>query len=76
MHAATRLLGQPAHLGALATLMAATADLPGGTYVGPDGLGQLRGHPHVVKARRLAYDAATQRRLWELSEQATGIRYP
>lgn len=76
MHAATRLLGQPAHLGALATLVAATADLPGSTYVGPSGLGQLRGHPRVVRARRLAYDTRAQRELWSLSESVTGIRYP
>lgn len=76
MHAATRLLGQPAHLGALPTLMAATAELPGSTYVGPDGLGQMRGYPRVVKARRLAYDAEKQRRLWAISEEATGIAYP
>lgn len=76
MTAATRLLGQRAELGALATLMAATADLPGSTYVGPDGLGQLRGYPRIVRPRRLALDEAAQQRLWELSEAATGIRYP
>jgi NAD(P)-dependent dehydrogenase (short-subunit alcohol dehydrogenase family) len=76
MTAATRLLGQPAHLGSLPTLMAATADLPGASYTGPDGLGQMRGYPRIVKARRLAYDAEKQRRLWSLSEEATGIRYP
>jgi NAD(P)-dependent dehydrogenase (short-subunit alcohol dehydrogenase family) len=76
MTAATRLLGQPAKLGALPTLMAATADLPGSTYVGPDGLGQMRGYPRIVKPRRLALDQAAQRRLWEISELATGIHYP
>ncbi len=43
-------VGQPAELGALPTLMAATADLPGSTYVGPDGLLQLKGHPRIVSA--------------------------
>ena len=76
MAAATRLLGQRAELGALTTLMAATADLPGSTYVGPDGLGQMRGHPRVVRPRRLAFDEDAQRRLWALSEAATGIHYP
>lgn len=76
MHAATRLLGQPAKLGALPTLMAATADLPGSTYVGPDGPGQMRGYPRVVRPRRLALDETAQRRLWDLSELATGLRYP
>ena len=76
MTAATRLLGQRSDLGALPTLMAATADLPGSTYVGPDGLFQLRGYPWIVAPRRLALDQQAQRRLWELSEAATGIHYP
>ena len=76
MTAATRLLGQRAELGALPTLMAATADLPGSTYIGPDGLGQMRGYPRIVSPRRLARDEDAQRRLWELSELATGVRYP
>ncbi len=76
MTAATKVLGQRADLGALPTLMAATADLPGGTYVGPDGFAQMRGYPQVVRARRAAYDEEVQRRLWDLSEVATGVRYP
>jgi NAD(P)-dependent dehydrogenase (short-subunit alcohol dehydrogenase family) len=76
LHAATRLLGQRAELGALPTLMAATADLPGSTYVGPDGLGQMRGYPRIVRPRRLALDQDAQRRLWDLSEVAVGLHYP
>jgi hypothetical protein len=68
-------VGQPATLGALPTLMAATADLPGSTYVGPDGLLQFKGHPRIVNARRLAHDRAAQRELWELSEKATGVSF-
>ena len=69
--------GRPAglELGALPTLMAATADLPGSTYVGPDGLLQIKGHPRIVNARRLAHDREAQRRLWEISEEATGVRF-
>jgi NAD(P)-dependent dehydrogenase (short-subunit alcohol dehydrogenase family) len=73
---AFRLLGQPPRLGALPTLMAATADLPGSTYVGPRNLFQMRGQPRVVAARRLARDAEARRRLWEVSEAATGVAYP
>jgi NAD(P)-dependent dehydrogenase (short-subunit alcohol dehydrogenase family) len=76
MHAATRLLGQRAELGALPTLMAATADLPGSTYVGPDGFAQMRGYPRIVRPRRLALDKDAQHRLWELSEIAVGLHYP
>jgi len=76
MTAATNLLGQKAEYGALPTLMAATADLPGSTYVGPKNLGEMSGPPTIVKARRKAHDEAAQRTLWQLSEKATGISYP
>jgi NAD(P)-dependent dehydrogenase (short-subunit alcohol dehydrogenase family) len=67
---------QPADLGAWPSLMAATADLPGATYVGPGGLGEMRGTPGIVTSSRLSYDEDAQRRLWELSERTTGIGYP
>jgi NAD(P)-dependent dehydrogenase (short-subunit alcohol dehydrogenase family) len=77
MHAATVVLGQKAEYGALPTLMAAVADLPGSTYVGPAGFGQMGGLPTVVKPRRrFVHDEEAQARLWELSERATGIKYP
>lgn len=77
MPAATRYLGQAAELGALPTLMAATADLPGATYVGPAGLGEMSGLPTVVRTRkRFVNDQAALTALWELSERATGITYP
>jgi NAD(P)-dependent dehydrogenase (short-subunit alcohol dehydrogenase family) len=68
-------VGQPADLGALPTLMAATADLPGSTYVGPSGMLQFKGHPRIVGTRPLAQDRAARRKLWELSEQATGVKF-
>ncbi|HET9500306.1 MAG TPA: oxidoreductase [Marmoricola sp.] len=76
LEAAFSVAGQPSELGALPTLMAATADLPGSSYVGPSNFLQLRGLPRIVTPRRLARDPEAQRRLWEVSEEATGIRYP
>ena len=76
LQGAFELVGQPASMGAWPSLMAATAPLPGSTYVGPRNFGQLAGPPQVVRSTRLSRDPETQRRLWELSEQATGIRYP
>ncbi|MCW2793923.1 MAG: short-chain dehydrogenase/reductase [Nocardioides sp.] len=67
---------QPADLGAWPSLMAVTADLPGATYVGPSGLGEMRGTPGIVTSSRLSHDEDAQRRLWELSERTTGISYP
>jgi NAD(P)-dependent dehydrogenase (short-subunit alcohol dehydrogenase family) len=76
LQAVFTLVGQPSSMGALPTLMAATAELPGSTYVGPGNVLQMRGLPGVVKPRRLALDREAQRRLWELSEASTGLRYP
>ena len=77
MHAVSTVLGQKAEYGALPTLMAATADLPGSSYIGPDGLGQMAGLPTLVTPRRrFVHDVDAQARLWKLSEEATGIKYP
>jgi NAD(P)-dependent dehydrogenase (short-subunit alcohol dehydrogenase family) len=71
-----RVFAQSAEMGALPTLYAATApDLPGGTFVGPDGRGEQRGYPRVTTAARKAYDEQAWSRLWELSEQLTGVHY-
>jgi NAD(P)-dependent dehydrogenase (short-subunit alcohol dehydrogenase family) len=70
------LFAQSAEMGALPTLYAATfPDLPGGTFVGPGGLMEQRGHPKVVTAAGKAYDEDTWRRLWEISEELTGVHY-
>ncbi|HEY4827875.1 MAG TPA: oxidoreductase [Solirubrobacteraceae bacterium] len=71
-----RVLAQSADMGALPTLYAATvADLPGGTFVGPGGRAQQRGYPIVVTAASKAYEEDDWRRLWEVSEQLTGVHY-
>jgi NAD(P)-dependent dehydrogenase (short-subunit alcohol dehydrogenase family) len=71
-----RLFAQSAEMGALPTLYAATfPGLPGGTFVGPDGRGEQRGHPKIVTAASKAYVEADWRRLWEVSEGLTGVRY-
>jgi NAD(P)-dependent dehydrogenase (short-subunit alcohol dehydrogenase family) len=75
MQAVFSAIGQPSEIGALPTLMAATADLPGSTYVGPSGPGQFKGYPRIVSPRRLALDREAQDRLWEISEEATGVRF-
>jgi NAD(P)-dependent dehydrogenase (short-subunit alcohol dehydrogenase family) len=71
-----KVIAQSADMGALPALYAATVpDLPSGSFVGPDGLLGGRGHPHVVSAAAKAYDGEAWNRLWELSEQLTGVTY-
>jgi len=62
--------------GALPTLYAATADLPGNSYAGPDGFLGLRGAPKLVGRAAKARDTSTARRLWEISETLTGVTFP
>ena len=70
------LFAQSADKGALPTLYAATVPgLPGGAFIGPDGIGEARGNPHVVTGAGKAYDEDTGRRLWEVSEELTGVSY-
>ncbi len=76
LDAAIKAVSQSAAAGAWPTLMAATADLPGGTYCGPSGLQEMSGAPQVVTSSKRSYDEDAQRRLWQLSEQTTGITYP
>ena len=69
-----RLLAQDAAGGALPTLYAATADLPGNSYAGPKN--GLHGRPAPCSRSAAAGDEATARRLWEVSEALTGVRFP
>ena len=69
-------LAQTPDRGALPTLYAATAaGVRGGQFVGPDGMAELRGAPKPVKLAPRAADPGTGRRLWELSEELTDVRY-
>ena len=72
----TDLTAQSDEMGALSTLYAATEDIPGGSYVGPDGFMEQRGHPRLVGRSRAASDEETARRLWELSEELTTTSFP
>lgn len=75
MRAANSLVGSSAELGAAATLYAATsAEVGPGAFVGPRLLG-LRGAPGAAWRAPWARDPAMARRLWEASEELTGVRY-
>ncbi|MEV6552706.1 oxidoreductase [Streptomyces sp. NPDC051597] len=70
-------LAQRAEQGALCQLYAASAaDVESGEFIGPDGFAELRGGPTRVRLATAAADPQTGRRLWELSEQLTDVRFP
>ncbi len=68
-------LAQTPPEGARPQLYAATMpDVKGGEHIAVAHM-HMRGHPARVKAARAAYDEADARRLWEMSEQLTGVSY-
>jgi NAD(P)-dependent dehydrogenase (short-subunit alcohol dehydrogenase family) len=70
------LFAQSDEMGALPPLYAATEPgLPGGTYAGPDGLGERAGHPQPVSPSGAARNEALAKRLWEVSEAMTGVHF-
>jgi len=70
------LVAQSADAGALPLLYAATQpDLEGGTYVGPDGIAESRGHPRVATPSTAARDEALAARLWSVAEELTGVPF-
>jgi NAD(P)-dependent dehydrogenase (short-subunit alcohol dehydrogenase family) len=69
-------LAQDAEHGALPTLFAAVSPgLAGGSYVGPDGVGELRGSPTIVAPRKVAHNHDVAERLWNASVELTGVEY-
>ncbi len=70
------LFAQTPAEGALPTLYAACMpEVRGGDYLGPDGFGELRGHPRKVGMRPVARDPALAARLWQRSAELTGVAY-
>ncbi|MDF2823196.1 MAG: putative oxidoreductase, partial [Mycobacterium sp.] len=48
----------------------------GGQYYGPDGFRELWGHPVLVDSSAQSHEVAVQKRLWNVSEELTGVRFP
>src|ERR687894_2945684 len=76
MKLSNRVIAQSDEMGELPTLYAATEPgLQGGTFCGPDGFLEQRGHPKPVAPSGAARDREVARRLWEVSEEMTGVRF-
>lgn len=74
MPTVNRLVTQSPEAGAQASLYAATV-APGGSYTGPQRLRESRGYVGPARSSALANDEALACRLWQLSEELTGVRY-
>ncbi len=70
------IIGQSEQQGALPTLYGATSpEARSGHFYGPHGFREMRGYPVEVRAEAQAYDEVAAARLWNLSEELTGVRY-
>jgi NAD(P)-dependent dehydrogenase (short-subunit alcohol dehydrogenase family) len=67
------VIGQDSAHGALPLLYAATEDIPGDSFVGPQHLMHMRGGAKLIGRSAIAKSATTATRLWDVSEQLTGI---
>jgi len=73
---ANRTFAQSAAMGALNLLYAATAaDMAGGDFIGPRGMIGMSGYPGKTQSSRRSHDPRLAKRLWEISEDLTGVRY-
>jgi len=70
-----RLIAQDEDGGALPTIYAALADIPGDSFAGPGGFMEARGPAKLVGRSGAARDQDVARRLWEASEELTGVRF-
>lgn len=70
------LVSQDISMGTLPTLRAAfDEDVTGGEYFGPEGFREIRGYPVKVDSNDLSKDEAIAQRLWEVSEELTGVKF-
>jgi NAD(P)-dependent dehydrogenase (short-subunit alcohol dehydrogenase family) len=70
------LMAQSAAKGALPQLYAATApEVQSGQFIGPDGLGEQRGYPKVVRPIAVAQGLDLAAQLWVRSEELTGVSF-
>lgn len=76
MDVANSVFAQSAEQGARPTLYAATMpDVRGGAFYGPDGPGEMRGYPKKVQPNGHARNKADAARLWDISEELTGVSF-
>jgi NAD(P)-dependent dehydrogenase (short-subunit alcohol dehydrogenase family) len=75
MAVGNRLAAVSSAQGAVPTLFATVADIPGGSYVGPSGT-LMRGAPTLAGRSPAASDPELARQLWIASAELTGVDFP
>ena len=50
-------------------------NVQGGEYYGPDGMMEMKGNPVKVASNKASHDLDDAKKLWEVSEKMTGIKF-
>jgi len=67
---------QPAQMGALPQLRASVdSAAKGGDYYGPKGRNEMKGYPVLVQPNIAAKNEQDAKKLWEISEKITGVKF-
>jgi NAD(P)-dependent dehydrogenase (short-subunit alcohol dehydrogenase family) len=75
-HGSMKFFIQSADMGALPGIRAAVdPEVKGGQYYGPDGPSERKGYPVLVDSNQASHDEENARRLWQVSEELTGVKY-
>jgi NAD(P)-dependent dehydrogenase (short-subunit alcohol dehydrogenase family) len=70
----SKVLGQSPNKGCLPMVYAATSEeIEGGEYIGPDGFKSMRGYPEKQESSKASHNEEDAKKLWERSEDLTGI---
>lgn len=70
------LFSQSAAMGALPQIRASVdPTVNGGAYYGPDGFRELKGYPVRVQSNKASHSLTDARKLWQISEELTKIKY-
>jgi NAD(P)-dependent dehydrogenase (short-subunit alcohol dehydrogenase family) len=70
------IVAQTVQMGTLPSLRAAIDNnAKSGDYFGPSRRMELRGHPILVQSNKLSHDSEKAKKLWEMSEKLTGVKY-
>jgi len=71
-----KAISQEGKMGALPQIRAAVdSDVKGGEYYGPSGFNELKGYPVKVQSNGRSHSEEDARRLWEVSEELTGVSF-
>jgi NAD(P)-dependent dehydrogenase (short-subunit alcohol dehydrogenase family) len=67
---------QEQEMGALPEIRAAAdPNVKGGEYYGPNGFNEMKGFPALVQSNKASHQLENAKKLWEVSEKLTGIKF-